>query len=179
MIKLSVMKIFLTGKPGIGKTTVIKKLVSLLKDKATGFWTEEFRDSKTEKRKGFKVITTEGKTSILADKSLNSPFKVGSYGVNIKDFETLVIPLLKRAAEEKNKIIIIDEIGKMELFSEKFTDVIKNIVLSRDYSIIATIPIKDIHPLVASIRKLKEGILIEITAENRDRIADYIYNLLI
>lgn len=173
------MKIFLTGKPGIGKTTVVKKLVNLLKDKATGFWTEEFRDPKTDKRKGFKVITTEGKISILADKNLNSPFKVGSYGVNIKDFEVLVIPLLEKAIKQKNKIIIIDEIGKMELFSEKFIDSVKKIVFSDDYNIIATIPVKDIHPLVGLIRKMKEGNLIEITAENRDRITDYIYNLLI
>jgi nucleoside-triphosphatase len=81
------MKIFLTRKPSIDKTTVVKKLLSLLKDKAIGFWTEEFRDPETNKRLGFKVITTEGETAILASRSLNSPFKVGSYGVNIKDFE--------------------------------------------------------------------------------------------
>lgn len=172
------MKIFLTGRPGIGKTTVIKKLVNLMKDKAIGFWTEEFRDSKTNKRLGFKVITTDGKISTLADKNLTSPFKVGSYGVNIKDFEEVVIPLLEKAIMQKNKIIIIDEIGKMELFSEKFLNLIKKIVFSSDYSIIATIPIKDIHPVVASLRKLENINLIEITTENRDKVPNYIYSLI-
>lgn len=173
------MKIFLTGEPGIGKTTIIKKLVDLFKDKVIGFWTEEFRDSKTGKRLGFKVITTDGKTTTLASKSLSSPFKVGSYGVNIEDFEEVVIPLLEKAIKRKNKIIIIDEIGKMELFSEKFINSVKKIVFSKEFNIIATIPLKDVHPVVGSIRKLKEGNLIEITVENRDRIPDYIYNLLI
>ncbi|GLI53723.1 NTPase [Thermodesulfovibrio yellowstonii] len=172
------MKIFLTGKPGIGKTTVVKKIVSLLKDKAIGFWTEEFRDIENNKRLGFKVITTEGKTTTLTSKSLNSPFRVGSYGVNIGEFEEIVIPLLENAIKQKDKIIIIDEIGKMELFSEKFIDLVKKIVLDEHYRVIATIPIKDVHPLVASIRKL-EGNLIEITEEDRDNISNYIYSLLV
>ncbi len=172
------MKIFLTGKPGVGKTTVVNKIVSLLRDKAIGFWTEEFRDPESNKRLGFKVITTEGKTAILASKSLNSPFRVGSYGVNIKNFEEIVIPLLENAIKQRDKIIVIDEIGKMELFSEKFTDLVKKIVFDDIYRVIATIPIKDVHPLVASIRKFK-GNLIEITEENRDRMTNYIQKLII
>ncbi len=171
------MKIFLTGLPGIGKTTIVKKIVSLLKDRAIGFWTEEFRDPKTNKRLGFKVITTEGKNSTFASKSLSSPLRVGSYGVNIRDFEKIIIPLLENAIKQKDKIIIIDEIGKMELFSEKFIDLVKKIVLEDSYSFLATIPIKDIHPLVALIRKVK-GEFIEITEENRDYITNYIFSLL-
>lgn len=172
------MKIFLTGKPGIGKTTVVKKLVSLLKDKAIGFWTEEFRDIETNKRQGFKVITTEGKTATLASKSLNSPFRVGSYGVNIKDFEEIVIPLLETAIKKRDRIILIDEIGKMELFSDNFIDLVKKIAFNDVYRVLATIPMKDVHPLVKSIRKL-QGNLIEITEENRDNIRNYIYSLLV
>lgn len=172
------MKIFLTGKPGIGKTTVVKKIVSLLKDRAIGFWTEEFRALVNNKRQGFKVITTEGKTATMASKILNSPFRVGSYGVNIRDFENIIIPLLENAIKQKDKIIVIDEIGKMELFSEKFIDLIKKIVFNDIYWVIATIPIKDVHPLVLSIRKLK-GNLIEISEENRDNITNYIHSLLV
>lgn len=172
------MKIFLTGKPGIGKTTVVKKLVFLLKDRTIGFWTEEFRDPETIKRQGFKVITTEGKIATLASKSLNSPFRVGSYGVNIKNFEDIVIPSLENAMKQKDKIIVIDEIGKMEFFSKKFVDLVNKIVFNDVYRVIATIPIKDVHPIVTSIRKLKEN-FIEITEENRDNITNYIYSLLV
>lgn len=171
------MKIFLTGKPGIGKTTVLKKIVSLLKERATGFWTEEIRDPLSNKRSGFKVVTTEGKTAILASKSFNSSLRVGSYGVNIKDFEDIVIPVLENALRQGEKIIIIDEIGKMELFSEKFIDVVEKIVFSSNCNLVATIPIKDIHPIVASIRRLRDN-LIEITEENRDRIINHIHSLI-
>lgn len=172
------MKIFLTGKPGIGKTTIIIKLLNLLRNNVIGFWTEELRDERTGKRLGFKVITTDGKNSILANKNFDSPFKVGSYGVNIKGFEEIIIPLLESSTEQKDKIIIIDEIGKMELFSEKFILLVKKFIFSNDYNIIATIPIKDVHPIVASLRNLKHGDLIEITEKNRDKIPDYLFNLI-
>lgn len=166
------MKIILTGRPGVGKTTIIRKVIEILKEKAIGFWTEEFRDLKTNTRQGFKVVTTDGKTCNLAAKDLKSPHRVGSYGVNVKEFESLVIPLLEKAIKLKDHIIVVDEIGKMELFSEKFVDLIRKIIFNSNYNIIATIPIKDVHPLVASIRQLKDINLIEITQDNRDRICE-------
>ncbi len=171
------MKIFITGNPGIGKTVVIKKVADLLKDKIIGFWTEEQRDSQTGKRVGFKIITTDGNISTLASKTLYSPFRIGSYGVNVKEFEALVIPLLEKAIEQRDKIIIIDEIGKMELFSEKFIKLVKQIIFTDNFNVIASIPSKDVHPLVSSIRKLKEGNLIEITTGNRDDMPAYIFKL--
>ncbi|MCS7203479.1 MAG: NTPase [Thermodesulfovibrio sp.] len=173
------MKIFLTGRPGIGKTTVIKKVVELLKDKAVGFWTEEFRDLKTNSREGFKIITTDGRVLIFASKKLNSPYKVGLYGVNIEGFEQTVIPFLEKAINQKNRIVVIDEIGKMELFSDKFVNLVRKIVFNIDYNIIATIPIKDVHPVVASIRRLKIGNLIEVNLENRITIHSYVYRLIL
>lgn len=171
------MKIFITGNPGIGKTTVIKKVAELLKDKIIGFWTEEQRDLKTDKRVGFKIITTDGDIATLASKTLHSPFKVGSYGVNIKEFEAVVIPLLEKAIEQRDKIIVIDEIGKMELFSEKFVNLVKKIIFTDNFNILATIPSRDVHPVVGLIRRLKEGQLIEITTENRDKMTAYICKL--
>jgi len=114
------MIISLTGRPGIGKTTAIKRIIEKLKDRAVGFYTEEIRHPETKKRLGFKVITTDGNEGILAEKFKPSKFKVGSYGVNVEDFENLVIPVLEKAFKERDKIIVIDEIGKMELFSDKF-----------------------------------------------------------
>lgn len=171
------MKIFITGKPGIGKTTVIKKVVDLLKDKVIGFWTEEQRDLIKNKRVGFKIITTDGDIATLASKTIMFPFRVGSYGVNVKEFENVVIPLLEKAIVQRDKIIVIDEIGKMELISEKFVDLVKKIIFNGNFNIIATIPSKDVHPLVSSIRRLKDGNLIELTMENRDKIPAYIYKL--
>ncbi len=171
-------KILITGKPGIGKTTVIKKLANILNDKAVGFYTEEYRDPKTHKRKGFKVITTFGKQTILADVDLKSPYKVGKYGVNVEGFEKTVIPLLTNANKEREKIFLIDEIGKMEFYSEKFRDLIEDIMENPDIKVVATISKKDFHPLIKKIKNLPDVKLIEINYENRDRIVQEILKML-
>jgi nucleoside-triphosphatase len=98
------MKIILTGEPGIGKTTIIKKLLQRLGDKAIGFWTEEVRDPKTKKRTGFKVISTEGNAQLFASKFFTSKHLVGSYGVNTARFESVVLPILEKAKKSKGPL---------------------------------------------------------------------------
>ncbi len=174
------MKIFITGAPGIGKTTLIKKMVEKLRDRAVGFWTEEVRDRKTKKRTGFKVITTEGRQTLFASKTFTSKHLVGSYGVNVKRFEDVVLPLLEKARkEDRGKVIIIDEIGKMELFSKRFRDLVREIVYDPKTTVVATIPIRDVHPLVREIRRLPGAVLIELTKSNREGMEEEILKLLI
>jgi len=170
-------KILLTGKPGIGKTTVIKKVLQMLGDKAIGFYTEDYRDLKNHKRKGFKVITYDGKEGILADVDFKSDYRVGKYGVNIKQFERLAIPILEKALKEKDKIVVIDEIGKMEFFSEKFKNLIKQIIEDPEKKVIATISKKDFHPLIKEIKNLPDVELIEVTWENRDILPQEIISI--
>lgn len=176
------MKIIITGQPGIGKTTLIKKLVKKLGQDAIGFWTEEVRDPETNKRTGFRIITTDGKKRIFSSKFFTSKKLVGSYGVNVQYFEELAFPILEKAYVEakknKKKIIIIDEIGKMELFSKKFRDLVRQIIHDPTVKVVATIPIRDVHPLVKEIRRLSGAVLIELTKENRDFILEDILGLL-
>ena len=78
--------LLVTGLPGVGKTTLIKKLSEALKDfHPVGFYTEEIREE--EKRKGFELISLEGKRGLLSHKEIRSPYKVGQYNVDIKSFE--------------------------------------------------------------------------------------------
>ncbi len=170
------MKILLIGKPGIGKTTIIKKVALRLKGKAEGFYTEEFRD-KTGKREGFNVITLDGKKTLLASKKINTPFKVGSYSVNLEEFEETVLPALKKALNSKN-IIIIDEIGKMELFSDRFAQIVKDIFSNENTTVIATVPAKNIHPVVSWIKKRPDVLLLEVDYKNRDTLPQKILNIL-
>ncbi|HIQ48424.1 MAG TPA: NTPase [Aquifex aeolicus] len=176
------MKIIITGQPGIGKTTLIKKLVKRLGQYAIGFWTEEVRDSETNKRTGFRIITTEGKKRIFSSKFFTSKKLVGSYGVNVQYFEELALPILEKAYVEarknKKKVIVIDEIGKMELFSKKFRDLVRQIIHDPTVKVVATIPIRDVHPLVKEIRRLSGAVLIELSKENRDFILEDILGLL-
>ncbi len=172
------MIIALTGKPGIGKTTAIKKIIEKLGDRAIGFYTEEIRNPKTKQRIGFKVITTDGKSGILAQKFKTSKYTVGFYGVNVEEFEKVVVPLLEKALKEKDKIIVIDEVGKMELFSERFLKLVKEILKRKDIKAVITIPIRDVHPIVKEIRDRKDIIKLEITKTNRDFIPEKILELI-
>ncbi|WP_461831922.1 NTPase [Aquifex sp.] len=176
------MKILITGEPGVGKTTLVKKIVQRLGNKAVGFWTEEVRDPETNKRTGFRIMTTDGKKRIFASKFFTSKKLVGSYGVNVQYFEEIALPILEKAYNEaksdKKKVIIVDEIGKMELFSKKFRELVRRIMYDPTVNVVATIPIRDVHPLVREIRRLPGAVLIELTPQNRDVILDDILNLL-
>ncbi len=171
------MRVVITGEPGVGKTTLVKKIVKDLGNKAIGFWTEEVRDPKTKKRTGFKVITTEGEKTLFASKRFTSKHLVGSYGVNVSRFEGVVLPILEKALKEKGKVIVIDEVGKMELFSKAFREMVRRIIYTPSLSFLITIPIRDVHPLVKEIRRLNGTILLELTKENRDLMAQEVKNL--
>jgi|GEM_PF-1533692 glutamate formiminotransferase/formiminotetrahydrofolate cyclodeaminase len=138
----------ITGKPGCGKTTLIKKIIELFPNKVAGFYTEEIREK--GKRRGFKIYALFGEESIFADININSPFRVGKYGVNIEVFDNIGVKALKRAIGT-SKVIIIDEIGKMELFSENFKKVLIK-ALSSKQKVLATITLSNLE----FIRKIKE-----------------------
>ena len=90
------MKILLTDGPSVGKTMVVKKVVEQLRDGEAGFWTEEIRDRKGGKRKGFKVVNIKGRESTFASKRFTSKHIVGSYGVSVCRFEDIALPPLER-----------------------------------------------------------------------------------
>lgn len=115
----------LTGKPGVSKTSVIKKIIPLLGTSAGGFFTEEIRVM--DRRMGFRIVTLDGKEGIMAHVDCNSNYKVGKYRVDLDSFERIAIPALEKALKDKS-IIVIDEIGKMELFSAKFRELVRNIL---------------------------------------------------
>jgi nucleoside-triphosphatase THEP1 len=109
-------RILLTGLPGCGKTTVVRKVAEHLRGLASGFYTEEIRDDRGQ-RIGFQVISLEGTRGELARKGTGSGPRVGSYCVNVKDFERIALPSLD---VEARRVLLIDEIGKMECFSKEF-----------------------------------------------------------
>ncbi|MFQ6001621.1 MAG: nucleoside-triphosphatase, partial [Anaerolineae bacterium] len=72
--------ILLAGRPGVGKTTVIKQVVEMLGGEAGGFYTEEIRQG--GRRLGFKIITLEGEEGVLAHVDIKGAPRVSKYGVN-------------------------------------------------------------------------------------------------
>ena len=172
------MKVFVTGEPGVGKTTLIKKVVERLGDRAVGFWTEEVRDRRTRKRRGFKVVTTDGREKLFASRTFTSKHLVGSYGVNVQRFEEVALPVLERALREgKDKVVVVDEIGKMELFSKRFRDLVREIAYDPGLKLLATLPIRDVHPLVRELRRLPGAVLIELRKSNREGMEEEVLKL--
>ena len=109
--------ILITGQPGIGKTTLIKKLAQKLPKSLSGFYTEEVRDS-NGRRTGFDVVSivnANNRKPLARDSCLQSGPKVGKYTVLVSEFESIAISCLEKGTS--SKYIIIDEIGKTGVFS--------------------------------------------------------------
>ncbi len=153
--------ILLTGRPGSGKTTVIRHLAELLPGRAiAGFYTEEIRVA--GQRQGFAVRTFSGTTGTLAHTKTRSPRRVGRYGVDVEAFERIVLPELARPAD----VLLIDEIGKMECFSAPFAQAIREL-LDRPVPIVATMALHGTG-LIAEVKRRPDTELHEVTLRTRD-----------
>ena len=153
----------LEGQPGSGKTTLILKMVRRLDGhKLGGFYTEEIRE--TGERTGFHIRTLDGKEDVLAHVDLKYGTRVGRYGVNVSAFEEMVIPCLQQAVKESN-LILIDEIGKMELFSERFRMAVLA-CLSSDVPVVATIMVRS-HPFADQIKMRPDVKRMVVTKEEQ------------
>jgi nucleoside-triphosphatase len=162
---LTKKNILITGLPGVGKTTLIKKLSEELKHlHPAGFYTEEIREEGV--RKGFELISLNGKRGLLSHKDIKSPYRVGQYKVDIESFENFLdsVPFF----DPLNRLIIIDEIGKMECLSDPFKNLLKKIFNSGKL-VIATIALKR-SGLIAEIKERQDIKLFEMTKHNRDSL---------
>ncbi|XP_020580826.1 cancer-related nucleoside-triphosphatase homolog isoform X1 [Phalaenopsis equestris] len=171
-----------TGPRGVGKTTLVMRVVESLRAShpelnIQGFYTREIREGSA--RVGFEVVTLDGRrgtlaTSIASRKSLSWPC-VGKYRVDLPSFETIALPELE--VKEGTDLFIIDEVGKMELFSSSFYPAVLR-VFESNTPILATIPIpkygRDI-PEVSGLRNHPKATVCTLNAGNRDAIKETIY----
>ena len=159
-------KILLMGLPGCGKTTALIQIANTLKHKkVAGFYTQEIREATI--RKGFRWRRLDGTEGILAHIDIKSPFKVGKYRVDIAGFEKSVVPILD-ADRTNAELFIIDEIGKLECFSEKFVAAIRRLFAS-DKSVLATVAQKGAG-LISEIKSYPGTKLFNLTHQNRAKI---------
>ncbi|MBI4830749.1 MAG: NTPase [Candidatus Lindowbacteria bacterium] len=156
-------KILLTGPPGCGKTTLIRKIAQSLGQGANGFYTEERVES--GRRIGFDIVTLDGRRAPLSHVKSRTRYRVGKYGVNIEAIDSVAVPSIENAIAQC-RTVIVDEIGKMELFSERFKSAVQR-AISAPNPLIAVIMLKS-NPFADSIKSVPGVRIINISPANRD-----------
>ena len=158
-------RIAVTGPPDVGKSTVVHKVIELLKSHVAvgGILT---RDKRLKgKRIGFEIMDlASGTTGQLADLWGNGP-RVGHYRVNLHDLDNIGAHALENALT--SELIIVDEVGPMELQSDKFIQAVEKVIAS-EKPILAVVKLGYNHPLAQNIRRIFK--LITVTKENRDSL---------
>jgi nucleoside-triphosphatase len=159
-----VTNLLITGLPRSGKTTLIKKILELdsIGKNAFGFFTEEFR--KEGRRAGFHIVTIpEGRKALLSQAGLPSQYLVGRYGVDLEVLDELGCQTIQKGLNTKN-IIIVDEIGKMELYSKKFRNVMIDALNSRQK--VLAIIMERPHAFADGVKIRPDVKLLSLTREN-------------
>ncbi|MFH0962624.1 MAG: nucleoside-triphosphatase [Planctomycetota bacterium] len=158
------MNVAVTGAPGVGKTTAVRRAAMLLSSiLPVGFYTEEVRDEDGE-RIGFDIVTLDGKRGILARKGPTALPRVGKYVVDVEAFEELALPVLRL----KSRLYLVDEIGRMECFSPAFVERVREILFSPAH-LLATVGLRG-EGFLAEVRRRKDIIFLTATAENREAL---------
>jgi len=169
-----VKKVFLlTGKPGTGKTAIIKEAIAKTKLKAGGFYTEEIRIGNI--RQGFRIISLDGREAILAHINISSPYHIGKYKIDIESLNKVGVPAIQRASKECD-LVVIDEIGKMELLSPQFREAMLQ-AINNGKKVLGTIMLNP-QPLVDEIKCHPEVKVLLVINSNRNRVLKEILNWL-
>ena len=159
--------VLVTGPPGCGKTTLIKSVVVALPVRAGGFFTEEIRDG--DERIGFRVVALDGTTGLLAHiRGVRGP-RVGRYQVDVEGFATVGVAALERATREAD-LIVVDEIGKMELCCPAFLPVLEA-ALASPKPLLGSI-LAAPHPAVDALKRRSQVELYRLSARNRQDLTE-------
>ena len=166
----------ITGAPGVGKTTALIRLVKMLKSAGVsvdGFYSVEIKEEGV--RKGFSFVDVSTGNSVELASVSGDGIRFGRYKVKVKNVEEFVPKVIKRAVEY-SKVVVIDEIGPMELFSESFRKAVEEL-LKTDKVVIAVVHRSFSHDLMKEVLKSAK-VKIEITESNRDSVPEQIFEML-
>ena len=164
----AVPRILLTGPPRAGKTTLISRLADELTACGVavgGFLTREMREG--DERVGFTVEEVGGPSALLAHVSLHEGPMVGRYHVDVAAFERLALPAIQRAVL-RGGVVIIDELGQMELFSVAFIGSV-NWLLDQPVPLVATVHARQ-HPITDAIKQRPDIELLEVHLGHADEL---------
>jgi nucleoside-triphosphatase len=155
----------LTGAPGVGKTTVVRRLAAALSGRRLkGFITDEIREA--GERRGFRISAFGGPERVMAHVDLAGPPRVGRYGVDVEALEEVAAAALR--PDPAADVYLVDEIGKMECLSPVFVEAMRRL-LDSDRSVVATIARRGAG-FIAEVKRRSDAVLWEVTRRNRDAL---------
>lgn len=168
-------RLLIEARPGAGKTTALRRVAELLRERqleVAGFVTEEMRSGRH--RVGFCIAAlSTGERGTLAHVDISSSTRVSRYGVDLQGFERIVLPEF----EAKADVLLIDELGKMELASSAFVTAVRD-VFERKTRVAATVhTFRD--PFTDALKARSDIELVRLTRENRDSLPHQIVKRLL
>lgn len=161
--------ILFTGFPGCGKSTIIERIVRRIDRPAVGFYTREIRSR--GRRVGFSITTLDGRHGTLAHVDIRSPRRVGRYGVNLQDIEAIAVPSMMPVNDQA--IVVVDEIGKMECFSELFRNTLMK-VLDANNTVVGAIALQG-DAFIEAVKKRPDTRVIKVTEKNRNDLPEELF----
>jgi nucleoside-triphosphatase len=158
--------LLLTGRPGVGKTTIIRQVAALLGARAGGFYTQEMRGPGG--RKGFRLVTLAGgPEAVIAHVHIRSRNRVGRYGVDVAALDAVGVAAIRKAIQS-SEIIVVDEIGKMEMFSGEFRGAVLK-AMSSDKTVVATV-MQQNHDWILALKGMPQVTVWQVTESNRNEM---------
>jgi len=157
-----VKHLLIVGRPGSGKTTLIKRLSQALRAHAIeGFFMEEHREG--GQRLGFWLSCLDGRQMLLAHRHRVEGPRVGPYHVNVSVLEDMAIPVLQRGVK-LSVLILLDELGRIDLKSQKFEQAVLE-AFDKGPSIVATASVAPL-PFLVALKHRRDVELIPLTTSN-------------
>ncbi|MCS4541046.1 MAG: NTPase [Euryarchaeota archaeon] len=171
--------IVITGPPGIGKTSICQKVIESLKSKdfkVGGMLSSEVREKGS--RVGFKILNiSTNQEGWLAHINQKVGPQVSKYRVILEDIEKIGTKAIEKAIEEAD-VILIDELGPMELYCDSFKETAQR-AFDSNKPVLATIHYRSTHPFIKNIKERKDVELILIDLENREKLPEEIFKKLL
>jgi nucleoside-triphosphatase len=157
--------LLLTGRPGVGKTTALRRLAALLAGwRLGGFYTEEIRAG--GRRVGFRAVTFGGAARVIAHVAHRGAARVGAYRVDVGAVDDLADTALAPGAAAD--VLLVDEIGRMECLSARFV-LRTRALLDAGRLVVATIGLRG-GGFLAEVRARPDGECWTVTPANRDGV---------